>query len=264
MSEQHDMGGEREADTTRPSVKRRGLIAGAAALVAASLLSKANTVNVAASGNGTPVLLGGDSSGSGTYQSATATTWIAISPAATPAFRATNGITYTPDATGDGVQGMTVNFPVGPPAAINSGVFGRNNDLDGVGTWGEAQNGTGAFGDSASGSGVAGNSTSGAGIYGQSGSGYGAAGISSSGNGVYGQSSTSNGVYGLSNGSYGVVGVTTSAGFGGCTGITETAGAAAFVGGTHNASAYAAYFSGTTVVNGNFSVTGTKSAAVPH
>lgn len=258
MSDQHNVDGEQRAADTGASVKRRGLIAGAAALVATALVNKAKTPEVAAA-NGSPVLLGGDSGGSGTYQVATARTWIATpgtgTPITTGALLATNGFGGIPDAHGDGVQGITVG-------TSNAGTFGRNNELNGVGAWGEAPNGTGAFGDSQSGSGVAGSSTSGAGVYGQSVSGTGATGISSSGEGVFGQSSTSNGVHGLSTGAYGVIGVTTAAGFGACTGITDTAGAAAFVGGTHTAGAYAAYFTGTTVVEGNFAATGTKSAAI--
>lgn len=248
MSDRHDAQGEQVGDDTRASLKRRGLIAGAAAVVAAALASKANVQEVSAQGNGTPVLLGGDAAGSGVAQSATATTWVASTPLATaPAFRATNGFADTPDPTGDGIQGFAIG-------ASHAGIFGRNNQLNGVGSWGEAPGGTGAFGDSSSGSGVAGSSVSGAGVF----------GLSSSNDGVFGQSSTGNGVHGLSNGSYGVVGVTTASGFGGCTGITETAGAAAFIGGTHNASAFAAFFTGAVVVQGNFSVSGTKSAVVPH
>ncbi len=260
MSERSNAHGEQAMADKPASVKRRGLIAGAAALVAAALVTKAQTQDVQAA-NGSPVLLGGDAGGSGAFQSATARTWIATPGTGTPisaaALLATNGYGGTPDAHGDGVQGITTG-------TSNAGTFGRNNDLNGVGSWGEAPNGTGAFGDSQSGSGVAGSSTSGAGMYGQSSSGYGTAGISSSGIGVFGQSTSSQGVYGLSSGSYGVVGVTTAAGFGACTGITNTSGAAAFVGGTANASAYAAFFTGATVVQGNLAVTGAKSAAVPH
>ncbi|MHB8646482.1 MAG: hypothetical protein ACYDAR_11910, partial [Thermomicrobiales bacterium] len=267
MSNQHDVDGKQAVETTGASVKRRGLIAGAAALVAAALVSKANTQDAAAA-NGDTVKLGGDAGGSGIYQIATARTWIATpgtgTPIGTGTFLATNGFGGIPDAKGDGVQGITVG-------TSNAGTFGRNNELNGVGAWGEAPNGTGTFGDSQSGSGVAGSSTSGAGTYGQSGTGYGAAGVSVSGIGVFGQSgvppasppvTTAYGVYGLSNSSYGVVGVTTAAGFGACTGITETTGAAGFLGGTHNASAFAAFFTGATVVQGNFSVTGAKSAAI--
>ncbi len=74
------------------------------------------------------------------------------------------------------------------------------------------------------------------------------------------------GVYGLSNGSYGIVGITTAGGpFSGITGGAQENGAAAFAGGTSNPAAYAAYFSGRTVVQGDFTVvSGQKNAAVKH
>lgn len=251
MSEQYGKQGGHGVDSKQTSLKRRGLVAGAAALVAAALASKANVEDVAAQGEALVVGNGANAPG---YQIATSTTWLASTAlASTPTFRATNNFGL-PDAHGDGIQGFTTG-------ASNTGLFGRNNDLNGVGAWGEAPNGTGTFGDSNSGSGVAGSSQSGAGVYAQSASGAGVFGLSTSSNGVYGQSSSGPGVYGLSNGNYGVVGVTTAAGFGACTGITTTAGAAAFVGGAP-AGSYAAYFSGLTVVQGNFAVTGSKNAAV--
>jgi hypothetical protein len=254
MSEQHDMHGGQGVGDKPISLKRRGLIAGAAALAVAALASKANVEDVAAA-NGDPLLIGNNATPPG-YQTATSGTWLATTSVTTaPAFRATNAFGGTPDAHGDGIQGYTVG-------TSNAGIFGRNNELNGVGAWGEAPNGTGTFGDSNSGSGVAGSSVTGAGIYAQSTSGAGVFGVSNSNNGVYGQSATGYGVYGLSNGGYGVVGVTTAAGFGGCTGITSTPGASAFVGGAP-AGSYAAYFSGATVVQGDFAVVGgTKNAAV--
>lgn len=252
MSERHDMHGEHEAGGKQTSLKRRGLVAGAAALVAAAFASKVHIEDVAAQGEALVVGNGANPPG---YQTSTSSTWLASTAlASAPAFRVTNNFSSGPDATSDGIQGYA-------SGASNTGIFGRNNALNGVGVWGEAPNGTGTFGDSNSGSGVAASSTSGAGVYAQSTSGAGVFGLSSSSNGVYGQSSTGPGVYGLSNGNYGVVGVTTAAGFGACTGITNTPGAAAFLGGAP-AGAYAAYFSGLTVVAGNFAVTGTKNAAV--
>ncbi len=243
MAVKHDVSTE-QAPVSR---KRRGLIAGAAALMVAAI-SKQGTESVAAA-NGASLIIGGDAGGSGVAQSGSATTWLATTALASgPAFRATNGFTGSPDATRDGSQGFTTgtNF---------AGVFGRNNDLNGVGTWGEAPSGTGAFGDSTSGSGVAGNSSTGAGVYGQSGSGYGGQFVS-----------TSNiGVYAVSSGSYGILGVTTAgAPFSGITGGARVAGAAAFAGGGTNG-AYGAYFTGPTVVEGNFTVVGgQKNAAVQH
>ena len=60
-----------------------------------------------------------------------------------------------------------------------------------------------------------------------------------------------------------VRGRTTAAGYSGLTAITGTAGVAALAATSTSPSAFAAYFTGTTVVSGNFVATGgTKSAAV--
>jgi hypothetical protein len=61
----------------------------------------------------------------------------------------------------------------------------------------------------------------------------------------------------------GVIGRTTAAGYSGITGITTTPGAAAFAGASTVAGAYAAYFVGSVVVQGDFAVVGgAKNAAV--
>ncbi len=79
-----------------------------------------------------------------------------------------NGVSYTADATADGIQGYATG-------ANNAGVFGRNNLTDGIGISGAAPNGTGAFGESLNGFGVGGRSTTGVGVQGSSASGYGGA-----------------------------------------------------------------------------------------
>jgi hypothetical protein len=220
------------------SRRRRGLIAGAAALVAAAL-AKQGATPAAAQGD---ALIVGNNTGGGA-QLGTFTTWLRAQVAGSPAFRSDNNIypnTYSFDNTADGIQGYTTG-------ASNSGIFGRNNDLNGVGTWGEAPNGTGAFGDSSAGSGVAGNSVSGAGVFGQSTSGLGVQGNSSTGTGVYGTTSGS--------GAFGVVGAAFANNSYGLTGVVDgsKSGCVAFLGGaTGNNSA--AVFNGQVVVNGPFIV----------
>ncbi len=238
MSEQYDVQGEQTVDEKRGTLKRRGLIAGAAALVA-GVLAKQAAEPVAAT------LADGDVVGGASNTYGTATTVI-LSPHSqtASAFRGNNFYTGALDPTGDGIQGYTTN----PDSTVsNAGVFGRNNDLNGVGTFGEAPNGTGAFGDSSSGSGVAGNSSSGA--------------------GVYGASATGNGVQGISTGGlYGVRGDSGSpggpAGAAGLVGVALAPNAIAFGSVVAGGATIAGYFNGNVTVVGNFNVTGTKSAAV--
>src|SRR4051794_41525743 len=105
MSEQHNMHGEQGVEGKQISLKRRGLVAGAAALVAAALASKANVEDVAAQGEGLIVGNGANPPG---YQTSTTVTWLASTAlASAPTFRATNGFDGTPDAGGDGIQGFT-------------------------------------------------------------------------------------------------------------------------------------------------------------
>ena len=109
---------------------------------------------------------------------------------------------------------------------------------------GEALNGVGAYGHSNASSGVAGLSSTGSGVYGLSASGVGVTGTTTTGlYGIVGYSGSSQGSAGL----LGVANGPNAVGFG-----TVTAGGATFAG----------YFNGTTVVNGAFAVTGSKSAAV--
>jgi hypothetical protein len=149
------------AQEDRAPVNRRGVIAGVAGLVVGTLAAKA--VEPVAATDGDPMLVGKTMTGS-------STTTLNSTVANLPAFRVINAFGGNPDNNQDGIQGYAAQQQ---GQKSNSGVFGRNNDLDGVGIWGEAQSGTGAFGDSGSGSGVAGNSGTGAGVYGQSTSGYG-------------------------------------------------------------------------------------------
>jgi hypothetical protein len=139
---------------------------------------------------------------------------------------------------GTGGQGMAgIGSGTGPGVVGVGGGFVATNNADGVQGF---ANGTGA------------------GISGQGGA--------ASGPGVYGAGGGPHGtgVVGTSTGGYGMVGSTSAAGYSGLTGITGTAGVAALAATATVTTAYAAYFQGTTVVQGNFAVTGNKSAAVPH
>lgn len=194
-----------------PHLKRRGLIAGAAALAAAVLAKQASTP-VSASYS-----IQGDSA-----NTATAITTLTGNIATNPIFRAINtngsgGVTPTIDPVSDGLQGYTTG-------ANNAGVFGRNNDLNGIGIRGNAPSGQAVVGESSSGIGVSGTSNSYNGVYGQSSSGTGTGGVSSSGAGVggvstsgygvNGSSQSSAGVYGQSATNSGVVGLSTGSGQG--------------------------------------------------
>ncbi len=266
MSEQFDVHGERAGDEKRASVRRRGLIAGAAALVA-GVLAKQVAEPVAAGTDGDVIAAGTTNTGG--------TTTIVLGPhnQTGAAFIGSNSYTGTIDTKGDGIQGYTTN----PVASVsNAGVFGRNNDLNGVGTWGEAPSGTGIFGDSGSGSGVAGNSTSGAGVFAQSTSGAGVFATSGSNTGVFASSGSYVAIYGSSTSSYAVLG--TSTGAHGVTGSTTAAGYAGLIGQAagNNTTAlsgtvapgttgsYAGQFSGPVLVNGALIVGGGKSAAAKH
>jgi hypothetical protein len=67
---------------------------------------------------------------------------------ATAPTRVRNGVSYTPDATADGIQGYATG-------ANNAGLFGRNNVTDGIGVFGESVNGFGVGGKAPSGVGGA-------------------------------------------------------------------------------------------------------------
>lgn len=235
-------------------LKRRGLIAGAAALVAATVAKRAPQ-EVAAQGE--PLIVGNGAVAPG-YQSETTTTTLATSAAlpSSPALRVENFFASPPDADGDGVQGYTTG-------ANNAGVFGRNNDLNGVALWGEAPSGTGVFGDSGSGSGVAGSSISGAGVFGASNTQYGVFGQINAGPtantiALFGANlatgTNSHGVIGQASGGNGLIGSS----------LTSDPNAAGLVGFAGANGARAGAFFGNVAVSGNFAVAGTKSAAVEH
>jgi hypothetical protein len=81
------------------------------------------------------------------------------------------------------------------------------------------------------------------------------------GTGVYGQSTSGLGVYGQSSNNYGVLGVTLKSGYAGLVGVGSVAGSAGFYAVGVNG-ATAGTFQGNVIINGNYTATGAKSAAV--
>lgn len=214
-----------------PRRSRRGLIAGAAALAAGLLAARAGESVAAA------YALQGDAT-----NAAGATTTISGALAAGPILRVANNSALT-DAAGDAIQGYAANTNGG--TLVNAGIFGRNNDPNGVGVRGNAPNGQAVVGETAGGVALSGTATT--------------------GDGVYGSSTSGTGVYGTSSNLYGVFGVAgAGAGAGGVIGYTNTANGVALGGSAASPGLYAGYFTGAVTVSGNFAVTGTKSAAVKH
>ncbi len=176
------------------------------------------------------------------------------------------GIDFTSSAQGVGIDALSVNG-----TGLSAESFGRygvvsRTDLgmaDSVGIFSRGgPNGIGVMSQTLSGTGTA--------VYGYSDAGTGVIGSTTTGPyGVTGASAASSnavGVYGVSPTGYGVVGITAAgAPYSGITGGATADGAAAIAGGTSNPNAYAAYFTGKTVVQGDFTVvSGQKNAAVKH
>ncbi len=239
------------------TVRRRALIAGAAALVTAAAARRATLP--AEANDGSPLLIGG-----GTFQLAQSTTWLAVNVdiGNNPALRVQNNLGSEVVASfGDGVQGYSAS-------GSGTGVYGRNLQFQGVGVWGDAPNGTATFGDSGSGYGVVGRSVAGTGVYGTTTSGYGVQGIvavGASANSIavfgYNESTdpSAHGIIGLANAGHGLIGSSY--------GDSSHAGLVGFAG---QNGARAGAFYGDVVVSQNFSVLGnqkvygSKSAAVKH
>lgn len=236
-------------------MRRRGLIAGAAAL-AVGLFARSSTEVSAA--NGGNLVLG---SGGNANNTATDTTLLASTGTATPAHQVKNAAyAGTVDTTADAVQGFTAGTG-------NSGLLGRNDDLNGVGVYGIASNGTGIAGQSVGGSAISASSVSGAGVFASSTSGFGTFSQSSSNYGVYGSSGSTAGVFGLSNTGYGVQGAIGAGGVAALYGSSTFPNVPAFYAVNYGAPANsnAGFFIGQVYINGPFIVVGgAKSAAVPH
>ena len=143
-----------------------------------------------------------------------------------------------------GVIGVSASPGFTPPAS--AGVLGQGSGD--YGTIGLSNSGIGVYGQSTSNYGVYGRSNSNVGLTGTSTSNWGLYGFSVSNTGVVGTSQSGWAMWGNSPGNVGVVGQTTT-GIG-VYGVTTGAG-------------FAARFDGPIVVNGSFTATGMKSAAVP-
>ncbi len=247
------------------ALKRRGLIAGAAALVA-GIAAQRSAQPVAAGGTDHQALVIAETNtGSGattllSWTGPTITSGAAFAVADSGAALETYSAMIAGGATGGkattGVYGTGYFGVQGRAFGGGTGVIGISNGV---------RASSGVFGGSDVGQGVWGASTTGDGVYGTS------SGSSPAyGNGVYGyvyhagSTQVTAGVFGDSNASYGVIGRTTAVNYSGCTGIADGVGRAAFAGAGTNG-AYGAYFTGPTVVAGDFTVVGgAKNAAVAH
>lgn len=256
------MGTMRDDETSRGGASgttRRGLVAGAAALVA-GMLAVRTAEQVAAGADG-DVVLGVVNPPQGTALSSTAIN----GQTQRGTFYATNSALQTPytgafDQNIDGVQGYTNN-------ANNAGIAGRNDDLNGVGTAGIASNGVGIYGQSGGGAAVSASATSGYGVFSNTGSGIGVYGSTANGPyGIVGVTGRAGGVglYGASSTGYGLLGQTAASGYSALYGVASAANTIA-VQGSAIAGATAGYFNGAVTVQGSFTVLGgPKSAAVKH
>ena len=156
-----------------------------------------------------------------------------------------HGTTTTVGSTGVRANAPTTGSSIGVEGNGDWAVVGYGGSI-GVSGYGTMY---GTFGRSNFGSGVYGDSSGGNGIFGYA--------------GAAGTSSVVAGVMGTSPFTYGVIGSTTASGYSGLTAITSTAGVAALAATSTVSTAYAAYFQGTTIVQGTFvAFGGSKSAAV--
>ncbi|MHB8645459.1 MAG: autotransporter outer membrane beta-barrel domain-containing protein [Thermomicrobiales bacterium] len=169
----------RETTDTTQRIKRRGLIAGAAALVAVALTKQETRV--------------GAFSNTGTFSSAG------------------NGYNGSQDNFNDGIQGYT-------QGANWAGIFGRNNDSNGVGVFGIAANGVGVFGQSSNGAGVSGHAESAPGVYGEATAWQAIIGNSLAGAPITGVTTT--GITGKSASDAGVFGVSYATAYANAVGVT--------------------------------------------
>jgi hypothetical protein len=269
------------------TIKRRGILAAAGAVVAGIVAKQA--AQPVAAGNGSFLVLGntntatlgtvltvtGDTS-SGLIVDSTDGSGIAAIGGGSGGFTAGvrgSGTTWGVTGTGPtGVYGGGVATGVYGTASgvFSAGVQGTSTGSDGTGVSGTGRFGVGGGGTSV---GVLGTATAsgatgvegdgmdaGPGVVGTSGSGPGVSGASTSGVGVSGFSMSGIGVYGTSSNNYGVLGMSTKVGYAGLTGITTTPAVPAFAGGSSTPSANAAQFAGgvyvncTTVAGGQFVV----------
>jgi hypothetical protein len=264
-------------------LRRRGLLAGAAALGAAALFKIKGAVRAEASVLNDPILYGNSHVG-------TLSTRIASDLGSTGALVLNNFPSTLGVSTGDAIQARTdksgsagvrgIAEPV--PGAIGAGVIGEVRDPTSVGVMGNASGsvtsiplgaqGVGVFGmGSAARTAVKGEATNGYGVWGASNGAAGVLGTSPHGYAVQGACS-GNGTAGIFTAVHGVGLSATSTNNVAMVGIgtnhigvyahsASAAWPALFV--ENVAGAQAAIFYGSVVVNGNFSVVGAKNALVP-
>jgi hypothetical protein len=269
-----------EQGGTGRALKRRGLVAGAAALIAGVVASRA-TQPVSAGADGDVVL--------GATNTTTATTRITNTTASGGV-----ALSLTAESGDSGIGLLALGSSIGVSASSSTfiGVAGASSSDTGAGVEGVAQNnagGTGVLGRSFSstGVGVQGTSTTGTGVIGQTNTGlfgvhgtsgapngvgvggavkggFGLLGTADDGFGVLGQSVTGTGVLGFSQQNHGIVGQSSRPFFGGVIGVATIANTIGIYGTTNNgAGNVAAATAG--FMDGNFVVVhGVKSAAVPH
>jgi len=246
--------------TGASQLKRRGMLAGAAALVGAAL-AKWTAQPVAAGIDGDLVM-------NTTGNNGTLTTGINGVVNNNPCFQIVNtgtngGAIFALSGSQFGIQATSGNFIPGFP---NVGVIGTggagNSPPDNGGTprggYGTAVNGIGVHGNSTNNFGILGESTNSTGVIGR------ATGASNPQPGVLGAATNGYGVFGFSQNSNGIAGQSgTSAA--GCVGFAGAPGGYGIYGGTAVAGGYAGGFAGPVLVNGAFTVVnGPKNAAVPH
>ncbi len=272
-------------------LRRRGLIAGAAALAAGLLAARADPA-AAASGTGPDgnFVIGSKDGGANTATRRTdlvptnAATFNDTSVLSVSAFGATatvDGVRGFAGGNGNGVTGFSATDAgvgvVGAATTLNAvGVLGFSDRGDGL--YGQSNSGFGARATSSTGVGVDAFTVSGVGMnaksssgvaaYAESGSGVGVFAKSATNAGIHGESAQSYGVYGVNTGGgafpTGVYGVATAAGGNGVVGTANVANGKAVAGYASGTGAYAGAFYGTVLVQGQLIVQGgPKNAAVP-
>ncbi len=230
-----------EGGMTRTGLKRRGILAAGAAVIAGIVAKKAAGESPVAANDGVWQF---------PYVGSTSVNGAAFSVNNSGANAVSDAIDGFAGA-GNGVYGSS---------SLNHGIHGRSGGAGYAGIFGEPVNNasTGVLGN--------GTGTGGGGVQGQNAL-YGVVGtVGNVDNtiGVYGknESATGNnniGVYGASNTGYGILGVS-GAGtpYSGITGACYTASGAAFAGGPTQATAFAAYFTGKVNIDGTFFVNGAQ------
>lgn len=258
---------EQEGALTERTLKRRGLIAGAATLAAGLLARRAIAPEDVAASDGNFLQLGHRFDVNNTASTETGLYYNGGAPV-------DGAILLVADTPTPNLDNPAVIGAVAGTGSVPNGITGRTLRSGGVGIVGQengaSASGIGAFGFSSNGTGVFGKSIAGnnaVGVYGNCPNGgitYGVLGSVGGGYGVLGQASSGNGVFGYSQQSHAIVGQTTGSYFGSIFGLATTPNTVAIYGSTFNGTAnvgtaYAGY------MDGNFvAVHGAKSAAVPH